>query len=244
MLYDPAVCLQVASDDEIRVLEEILDLKAQYRDAYGDLQLARSEAEYTAGLIEACRQEMVAGFEAWYETQAAAAAASSGGGVGDRLGFGPAAGGVMAESAGSGGASSAGGGLPLGSFLPSRQPSAASTSSMLLGGLPLPSIASPSYASSAPRTPQEGSLAGSGWRSGGGSKSVPLASIVAAAAAAAEAQGDAAAAAYYGAQQHASTWRAPPGMLRPGSMKKHRTERGTFSVTQRSAITDTAPSQV
>lgn len=226
-----AVRPQVATDPELQALAAIRDLKSQYRDAFGELQLARSEAEYTAGLADACRNELAAEFEAWLaaQPQQPAAAGPQGGG-GPRLSGGGGRGGGLGPWPGpSGGAM----------LSPSRQSSAASCSSMLLGGLPNPSA----LASPAPRTPVDGSLPGSrqhhsqqGRGSGGG---VPLASIVVAAAAAAEAQGDSAAAAYYHAQQ-AATWRVQGGgMLRPGSAKKHRSERGTFSMTQRGgALTD------
>jgi len=257
---------QVATPDELRALAAIRDLKARYRDGYGELQLARSEAEYTAGLVEVCKQELVAEFEAWW------GAGSGGGGADD---YGGSAGGFITTVSNDAVAAGplhhqqqqqqqqqqqliqAGGSTTTHvATASSRQGSAGSTtSSMLLGGLPSPS---PSVLGFAPlmtptglRTPSSsaGALTPTAGRSaaalhphqhraGSSGGGVPLASIVVAAAAAeAEAVGDAGAAAYYSAQQ--GTWRSP-GTGRPGSVKKHRAEHGTFSQTQRSAITDTA----
>jgi hypothetical protein len=223
--------VQVASPEELEVLEAIRDAKARYRNAHGELQLARSEAEYAAGLFDACRRELAAEFEAWWaeqqQRQAGPGPAGAGGGGGG----------------GGGGWGAAGAGVGAG-LITSRRSSAVSSSSMLLGGLPSPG----GLASPAPRTPEDGaasplsalgSLArsrrGGGGSSGGG---VPLASIVVAAAAEADAHGDLAAAAYFHAQQ-AATWRMQGGaaVLRPGSAKKYRGERGTFSMTQRGVVT-------
>ncbi|KAI8477017.1 MAG: P-loop containing nucleoside triphosphate hydrolase protein [Monoraphidium minutum] len=197
---------QVAAPEELDALAAIRDLKGRYRDAHGDLQLARSEAEYAAGLVDACRQELAAEFEAWWAADAPAAAGGGGGG---------------------GGAAAAAWGAA-----PSRQSSAVSGCSTLLGGLPSPGA----LALPAPRTPQDARQQQQRSGGGGSGGGLPLASIVVAAAAAAEAQGDSAAAAYYNAQS-SGMWRVQGGgggVLRPGSAKKHRVEHGTFGVTQRS----------
>ncbi|GBF93731.1 kinesin [Raphidocelis subcapitata] len=230
---------QVASPSELEALQSLRDVKAAYRDAWGDHQLARSEAEYAAGLAEACRRELLAEFEAWRrgERGGAAGGPPPSGGGGGAAGEAPpqlppaAAAAVAAWRIGA----ECGPGGSGASSPASRAGSAASLggASLLLGGLPSPGCAS--LAGSLAPTPQQPRTPQSG-RGGGG---VPLASIVVAAAAEAEARGDAGAAAYFGAQS-AAAWRAPGGQ-RPGSVKKHRAERGTFSVTQRSAITDTAP---
>jgi hypothetical protein len=225
LLYS-AGTVQVASPEELSALASISDLKARYRAAWGDHQMARSEAQYCAGLLEVCRQQLATEFEAWW-------AVEGGGGRGDGTS------GVPAEAAKDGwplpGASADG----MGGVGGSRQGSAASAaSSMLLGGLTSPGggslLGGWSVGRSAAASPPQGAPRPAqrhgGVGAGGGA--VPLASIVVAAAAEAAAQGNAAAAAYFQAQQ--GTW-LTAGAPRPGSVKKHRAERGTFSRTQRSA---------
>ena len=233
-----AAAAGLAAPEELEALARCRDLKAAYRDAHGGLQLARSEAGYAAGLVEACKRELLAEFEVW---RAARCGGGGGGGVG----------------------SSGGRAAPGAEGFASRAPSAGS--SMLLGGLPTPGSSVPwtpvdgrsgsgtpvTVGSVAASAQAAGALPASrGWASagfaggsrgsssGGNGGGVPLASLVAAAAAEAEAAGDAGAAAYYSAQSAA--WRdghggggsgggGCGGGARVGAMKQHRHERGTFS---------------
>jgi hypothetical protein len=55
----------VLSDNEIEVLASLRDMKASYKERYGELQAARSEVEYTQALVETCRQELLADFTEW-----------------------------------------------------------------------------------------------------------------------------------------------------------------------------------
>lgn len=59
----PAPCLaQEMGTDEYGELMRLRQLKASYRDAHGELQAMRSEAEYNAGLVAACTRW---GAEGW-----------------------------------------------------------------------------------------------------------------------------------------------------------------------------------
>jgi kinesin family protein 6/9 len=58
---------QVLDAEEYEALMKLKDLKARYRDRYNDLQLVKSEGDYTAGLVEACARELLLDFDAWHQ---------------------------------------------------------------------------------------------------------------------------------------------------------------------------------
>jgi kinesin family protein 6/9 len=58
---------QVLDAEEYDALMKLKDLKARYRDRYNDLQLVKSEGDYTAGLVEACARELLLDFDAWHQ---------------------------------------------------------------------------------------------------------------------------------------------------------------------------------
>ncbi len=44
----------------------IRDLKAQYKAQYGELQMVKSEMDWTQKLVEQCTRELVDDFDAWW----------------------------------------------------------------------------------------------------------------------------------------------------------------------------------
>eukprot|EP00873_Tetraselmis_striata_P024623 jgi/Tetstr1/444887/TSEL_032725.t1 len=60
--------------EDYEALVALKALKAGYRDHYGELQMVKSEVEYTTRLVTACTEEMTAAFKAWYAEQFGAAA--------------------------------------------------------------------------------------------------------------------------------------------------------------------------
>ncbi|KAF5834060.1 kinesin motor domain-containing protein [Dunaliella salina] len=60
---------QVLGTDEFNVLMRIKELKTQYKDQFGELQMVRSESDYTQQLCDTCAQEIVEDFNAWYSVQ-------------------------------------------------------------------------------------------------------------------------------------------------------------------------------
>ncbi|GAX77459.1 hypothetical protein CEUSTIGMA_g4903.t1 [Chlamydomonas eustigma] len=57
---------QVLDAEEYSALMRIKELKQQYRDQYSELQMVKSEIEYTQQLCDACAQELAMEFNQWY----------------------------------------------------------------------------------------------------------------------------------------------------------------------------------
>lgn len=57
---------QVLDAEEYDALMRIKELKGQYREHYNDLQVVKSEVDYTQGLVDQCAKELVLEFNAWY----------------------------------------------------------------------------------------------------------------------------------------------------------------------------------
>lgn len=57
---------QVEVDEETyQALLRLKAIKAQYREDYRELQMVKSEVEYTTRLLDSCSSEMSAAFEQW-----------------------------------------------------------------------------------------------------------------------------------------------------------------------------------
>jgi uncharacterized protein YukE len=61
--------LQVLSEAELGVLEDLAAAKAGYKEDWGELSAVKSEVEYTSGLVEACKRELMEDFQAWQQQQ-------------------------------------------------------------------------------------------------------------------------------------------------------------------------------
>lgn len=58
---------EVIDEAELNKLKELKDLKKQYRDAFNALKNTKKEAQFTAQAIDNAKQQLVQGFEQWYE---------------------------------------------------------------------------------------------------------------------------------------------------------------------------------
>ena len=182
------------SDSELEVLASLRDMKASYKEQYGELQAARSEVEYTQALVETCRQELLADFTEWKahmhitsQVSSPPSASRSSHDVG-----------YIAAARGDGAVNSDGAG--------SRAQAGGRQGAVAAGGM---AAAAGSRGSTPPLASLLGSLDSDG--------------------------GDPEAVAYYQAQQNSRL--AGAVGLKAGAMKKVRTEKGTFSNTERSNIT-------
>ena len=70
---------EVIDEEELNKLKELKDLKKLYRDAFNNLKNKKREAQYTQQAIDNAKQQLVEGFESWYdETFESAAEAAAG----------------------------------------------------------------------------------------------------------------------------------------------------------------------
>ena len=73
---------EVIDEEELNKLKELKDLKKQYREAFNQLKSKKNEASFTQQAIDNAKQQLVEGFEVWYdetfETAADQNTASSG----------------------------------------------------------------------------------------------------------------------------------------------------------------------
>jgi hypothetical protein len=67
--WGAAMWLQTLSDAELGVLEDLAAAKAAYKEDWGELSAVKSEVEYTSGLVEACKRELMEDFQAWQQQQ-------------------------------------------------------------------------------------------------------------------------------------------------------------------------------
>jgi len=58
---------EVIDEAELNKLKELKDLKKSYREAFNSLKNTKKEAQYTAQAIDNAKQNLVDGFERWYE---------------------------------------------------------------------------------------------------------------------------------------------------------------------------------
>eukprot|EP00879_Flechtneria_rotunda_P029597 GHRR01032021.1.p1 GENE.GHRR01032021.1~~GHRR01032021.1.p1 ORF type:complete len:336 (+),score=151.73 GHRR01032021.1:729-1736(+) len=186
---------EALNPEEYQLVISIRDIKAQYRDTHAELQLVRDEVQYTSGLLDTCKAELLEDFDAWYTNKIEAAAATARDKLSDLH--------SRAESSSTANWSKS---LGAAAHSPgSRQPAVGSIEAV--GGS---ARSSPHQRQSTP----------------------PLASLVGSL----EDASDPEAAAYYAAQNAA--WRPSVTGPKPGASRKHRGERGTFSLSERSSIMD------
>ncbi|MEW5311851.1 MAG: hypothetical protein WDW38_003535 [Sanguina aurantia] len=60
---------QVLTSSELDALSQLKALKSSYREAFNELSSVKSEADYTAQLVEACQAEVVHDFDVWYKAR-------------------------------------------------------------------------------------------------------------------------------------------------------------------------------
>ena len=59
-----------AIDDETHSsVLRLKEIKSNYREEYQELQMVKSEIEYTTKLLDSCTKELSAAFEEWYAPQ-------------------------------------------------------------------------------------------------------------------------------------------------------------------------------
>ncbi|KAJ3300830.1 Kinesin-like protein kif9 [Borealophlyctis nickersoniae] len=58
----------VIDEEEYKFLNQLRDLKQQYREQFDQLRHTRTDIEYCTRLVDQCRQKLMAEFEGWYET--------------------------------------------------------------------------------------------------------------------------------------------------------------------------------
>lgn len=58
---------EIIDEEELNKLKELKELKRQYRDAFTILKSKKNEATYTQQAIDNAKQQLVEGFEAWYD---------------------------------------------------------------------------------------------------------------------------------------------------------------------------------
>ncbi|GIL43450.1 hypothetical protein Vafri_920 [Volvox africanus] len=58
---------QVLDAEEFDILMRIKELKVSYKENYNELQVVKSEVDYTQGLVEQCNKELLLEFAEWYE---------------------------------------------------------------------------------------------------------------------------------------------------------------------------------
>lgn len=59
---------QLLGTEEYEAVTRLKELKSKYRDQYSELQMLRSEVEYTQCLVETCKQELLTEFDQWYSS--------------------------------------------------------------------------------------------------------------------------------------------------------------------------------
>lgn len=58
---------EVIDEEELNKLRELKDLKKQYRDAFSSLKNKKRESQFTQQAIDNAKQNLVEGFEIWYD---------------------------------------------------------------------------------------------------------------------------------------------------------------------------------
>ncbi|PNH09409.1 hypothetical protein TSOC_003995 [Tetrabaena socialis] len=193
----------------------IRELKGSYREHYNELQLVKSEVDYTQGLVDQCNKELLLEFAEWYERTYGRPPGDDHGDDGDD--------GPASPPSSSSGPST----TPLGSRSPAAPPAP-------LRPIPTSTLRAPGPGSGAARPPSPGGMSVSSAGSGGTRAAAagpaaarqrlagkqPLSSLLAPSG---EELSSPEAMAYYSAQQllHHKTSGAAAGH-RPGSVKKTR----------------------
>ncbi|EFJ44765.1 Kif9 kinesin [Volvox carteri f. nagariensis] len=59
---------QVLDAEEYDILMRIKELKVSYKENFNELQIIKSEVDYTQGLVEQCNKELLLEFAEWYES--------------------------------------------------------------------------------------------------------------------------------------------------------------------------------
>eukprot|EP00798_Chlamydomonas_sp_ICE-L_P031791 gene31791-6988_t len=76
----------VMGAEEYEAVVRIKELKQEYREQFSELQMVRSEVDYTQQLCEACTKELVMGFTKWYQAHYGVTLDEAGGGGLDGFG--------------------------------------------------------------------------------------------------------------------------------------------------------------
>ncbi|GLC35984.1 hypothetical protein PLESTB_000526100 [Pleodorina starrii] len=205
---------QVLDAEEYDILMRIRELKVSYKENFNELQVVKSEVDYTQGLVDQCNKELLLEFAEWYENTYGRPPDGDGGGGddGDSPRGPPAA--ATAATARPTAAATAGARYPP----PPQQPMAAAGARTPAVAPPSPSGSAVSAASSrgGGAASAASSASGSKPRSGG---KVPLSSLVCQPSG--EELASPQAMAYYSAQQ--MLLQKTTGVAhRPGSVKKTR----------------------
>lgn len=58
---------EVIDEEELNKIRELKNLKAEYRKVFNNLKNFKNEATFTANAIDNAKQQLVEGFEQWYE---------------------------------------------------------------------------------------------------------------------------------------------------------------------------------
>ncbi|PNW77229.1 hypothetical protein CHLRE_10g427750v5 [Chlamydomonas reinhardtii] len=221
---------QVLDAEEYDVLMRIKELKSSYKENYNELQVVKSEVDYTQGLVDQCNKELLLEFAQWYESTYGRPPADDGGGGGgadeDRL---------PSPSGRSVAALSGGVSTPPRPGVLSTGPGGGATPPSRSGLTPPSPSGSVMSTASAASGGRFGGVGGKpGARPPGGAGKVPLSSLVAPSG---EELSSPEAMAYYNAQQ--VLLQKTSGVAhRPGSVKKQRAQPVFGGAAARSNVTD------
>ena len=58
---------EIIDEEELNKLKDLKELKRQYRDAFTILKNKKADAQYTQQAIDNAKQQLVEGFEVWYD---------------------------------------------------------------------------------------------------------------------------------------------------------------------------------
>ncbi|KAG2446184.1 hypothetical protein HXX76_000777 [Chlamydomonas incerta] len=219
---------QVLDAEEYDVLMRIKELKSSYKENYNELQVVKSEVDYTQGLVDQCNKELLLEFAEWYESTYGRPPADDGGGGVDEDR-------VPSPSGRSVAALSGGISTPPRPGVLSTGPGGGATPPSRSGLTPpSPSGSVMSTASAASGGRFGGGAGKLGARPPGGAGKVPLSSLVAPSG---EELSSPEAMAYYNAQQ--VLLQKTSGVAhRPGSVKKQRAQPVFGGAAARSNVTD------
>ncbi|GIL72545.1 hypothetical protein Vretimale_4317 [Volvox reticuliferus] len=202
---------QVLDAEEFDILMRIKELKVSYKENYNELQVVKSEVDYTQGLVDQCNKELLLEFTEWYEATYGQPPADDGGD--DDTSTGPPRGRSPLPAAALAPRTAASTGMRH----PAPQPLAA-TAGAVAGGRVGLTPPSPSGSSVSAASSHGGGAPSAGLKPRSGNGKVPLSSLVAPSG---EELSSPQAMAYYNAQQ--MLLQKTTGVAhRPGSVKKTR----------------------